>query len=202
MHACLQGVGKSRARSGKIESPGALAAEFVLHQTGGGRKKHVWSNGGDDDDFNLRRLDAALLEQNFAGLHGQVAGGHSLFYDVTGTNAGALHNPLVGGLDHFFQVLIGEQAWRNVSAEGGDLGAKNFGQSKAPSFCRVVSKPGFPALNGPTAKHRGTRCARECPLPLLPSGPGGICGIASRGTRCLTFYFIIGNFFRFCIRFH
>src|SRR3954469_25627091 len=33
------------------------------------------------------------------------------------------------------------------------------------------------------ARHRGAHCARTGPLPLLPSGPGGVGGIASRGTR-------------------
>jgi hypothetical protein len=38
-------------------------------------------------------------------------------------------------------------------------------------------------------RHRGTRCTRTSPLPLLPSGPGGIGGIASRGTQCLSLLF-------------
>ena len=36
--------------------------------------------------------------------------------------------------------------------------------------------------------HRGAHCTRTSPLPLLPSGPGGIGGIASRGTRCLAYF--------------
>jgi hypothetical protein len=32
-------------------------------------------------------------------------------------------------------------------------------------------------------KYRATYCARSCPLPLLPSGPGGVGGITSRRTR-------------------
>ena len=34
-------------------------------------------------------------------------------------------------------------------------------------------------------KYRVTYCARTSPLPLLPSGPGGIGGITSRRTRHL-----------------
>src|SRR5436190_21399994 len=37
-------------------------------------------------------------------------------------------------------------------------------------------------------RHRGAHCTRTSPLPLLPSGPGGIGGIASRGTRCLGYF--------------
>src|SRR4051794_16209028 len=32
-------------------------------------------------------------------------------------------------------------------------------------------------------KYRATYCARNYPLPLLPSGPGGVGGITSRRTR-------------------
>ena len=38
-------------------------------------------------------------------------------------DAGALQDPLVGGVDHLFQVLIGQNARRNVGAESGDFGA-------------------------------------------------------------------------------
>ena len=31
--------------------------------------------------------------------------------------------------------------------------------------------------------HRATYCAHNYPLPLLPSGPGGVGGITSRRTR-------------------
>src|SRR5438876_3513380 len=41
-------------------------------------------------------------------------------------------------------------------------------------------------------RYRGARCTRTSPLPLLPSGPGGVRGIASRGSRYLTFHFSIG----------
>jgi len=34
--------------------------------------------------------------------------------------------------------------------------------------------------------YRATYCAHTSPLPLLPSGPGGIGGIESRRTRHIT----------------
>src|SRR5438270_7489128 len=37
------------------------------------------------------------------------------------------------------------------------------------------------------ARHRGAHCTCTGPLPLLPSGPGGVHRITSRGTRRLTF---------------
>jgi len=35
---------------------------------------------------------------------------------------------------------------------------------------------------GGKSVHRATYCAHTSPLPLLPSGPGGVGGITSRGT--------------------
>ena len=40
-----------------------------------------------------------------------------------------------------------------------------------------------------SARYRVAYCTRTSPLPLLPSGPGGVGGIASRRTRYLTSYF-------------
>ncbi len=40
---------------------------------------------------------------------------------------------------------------------------------------------------GGNEKYRVTHCARTDPLPLLPSGPGGVGGVAPRRTRhCLS----------------
>ena len=36
---------------------------------------------------------------------------------------------------------------------------------------------------GGNEKYRVTHCARTDPLPLLPSGPGGVGGVAPRRTR-------------------
>ncbi len=63
----------------------------------------------------------------------------------------------------------------------------------APSFSRLVRKgwetmqPTCPLQKQPTAqkKRRVTHCTRMSPLPLLPSGPGGVGGITSRRTRHL-----------------
>src|SRR6266576_1506502 len=38
-------------------------------------------------------------------------------------------------------------------------------------------------LGGRNSVHRATYCAHNYPLPLLPSGPGGVGGITSRRTR-------------------
>jgi hypothetical protein len=52
-----------------------------------------------------------------------------------------------------------------------------------------TGRPTAPLREVPTPQtegknvHRATYCARNYPLPLLPSGPGGVGGITSRRTR-------------------
>ena len=71
----------------------------------------------------------AALRQGFLGrFDGQIAGGDAFVHDMAFANADARHDPLVGGLDHFFQVGIGQQAGRDIGAEGADLGADRLGQ--------------------------------------------------------------------------
>ena len=41
--------------------------------------------------------------------------------DVALADAGPLQDPLVVGLDHLFQILVGENARRRIAAERGDF---------------------------------------------------------------------------------
>jgi len=72
---------------------------------------------------------------------GQIAGGDALIDDVPLANAGARGDPLVGGVDHLFQSGVGEQAWRHVGAEGGDLYSKSYsrarGLAQSNGFSRI-----------------------------------------------------------------
>src|ERR1700687_1695584 len=43
------------------------------------------------------------------------------------------------------------------------------------------------AQNGGEKVYRATYCAHTSPLPLLPSGPGGVGGITSRRTRHMSY---------------
>jgi hypothetical protein len=43
-------------------------------------------------------------------------------------NADALHDPLIIGVDKFFEVGVGQKAGRNVGAESADLNALKLSQ--------------------------------------------------------------------------
>jgi hypothetical protein len=54
------------------------------------------------------------------------------------------------------------------------------------TYCAIAQTAAV--LDGGNSVHRATYCAHNYPLPLLPSGPGGVGGITSRRTRH-SFYF-------------
>ncbi len=61
--------------------------------------------------------------QRRRGFDGQSLVADPFVDEVTLADAGALDDPLVVGVDHFFEVCIGEDTGWNVGADGGDLGA-------------------------------------------------------------------------------
>jgi len=119
----LHGVNKGGTGGGDIESPDPGGAEFVLHQAGGRGEKHVWSDGADDDGIDVAGREAALGKGFFGGFDGEVAGGYALFDDVAFADAHAGEDPVVGSVDHFFEVGVGKKFGRNIGAEGADFGS-------------------------------------------------------------------------------
>ena len=104
-----------------------FGAQLVLHQAGRGGKKHVGSDGADDDGIDVGGSQAALGERFLGGFDREVAGGHAFFDDVALADADAGENPFIVGVDHFLEVGVGEKTGRHVGAKGADLN----------SFCRA-----------------------------------------------------------------
>ena len=71
---------------------------------------------------NSGTVDAAPRERAFRGLNGHIGGRDVFIGDVALANAGTLDNPLVVGLDHFFQIVISQNARRNVATERSNFG--------------------------------------------------------------------------------
>ena len=116
-----EAVDEAGAGGDQVEAPGAARAERVLHQAGGGGEEHVRRDGADDDGVDVGGANAALGERATGGFDGHVGGGHFGGGDVALADAGALDDPLVVGLDHLFEVLVGEHARRDIAAERGDF---------------------------------------------------------------------------------
>ena len=63
-----------------------------------------------------RAVDAALGQRRASRFDGQVRGGDVRGGDVALGNSDALQNPFVAGLDHLFEIVVGEHAGRHVAA--------------------------------------------------------------------------------------
>ncbi len=124
----LHGVDESGTGAGEIESPHAVGAKLVLNQAGGRWKEHVGRDRADDDGINVAGSQTALGKRLLGGLDRQIAGGHAFVHDVALADADAGENPVIGGVDHFFEVGVGEKFRRHVGAEGADFDADRIGQ--------------------------------------------------------------------------
>ena len=60
--------------------------------------------------------------------------------DVALADAGALHDPLVAGVDHLLEVGVGQHARRHVGREAGDARAER----RARHECDYHSRESFP----------------------------------------------------------
>ena len=157
-------------------------------------------------------LDAARSEAFFRRLSADIAHALARGQHVPLADAGTLHDPLVVGVHHFFEVFdwsaLGEErrfrarvilarrptTGRTVrlnafllAAPIGDVSAGNkpsCGGERVESARRLSQKRRrADHCAAAPKKYRVTYCARTSPLPLLPSGPGGVGGITSRRTR-------------------
>ena len=73
--------------------------------------------GADDDQLDLIGPQAGLRNRLARGLGGEVGGRDAGVDDVPLADAGALQDPLVGGLDHPLEIGVGQQARRHEGRE-------------------------------------------------------------------------------------
>ncbi len=104
-----EGIDEAGAGRVDIECPDvSFNAEVVLHETGDGRGHHVGRECADDDEVEFLRLHLRF-GQSMPGRFGrQRGGGFPRSGDATFQHAGALDDPVAGGVDHFFKVGIGQ----------------------------------------------------------------------------------------------
>ena len=117
----VEPVDEAAAGGDEIEAPGLRRAEIVLHEAGRGGEQHVRRDGADEDRVQFAGVDAALAERGFGGAGGEIGSGDVRRGDVALGDAGAVDDPFVVGLDHFFEIGIGQHAGRNVAPERGDF---------------------------------------------------------------------------------
>src|SRR5215467_162696 len=98
LRADRERIGESGASRGKVESPGVLGADTILHQAGCSRKKHVRRYAREDNHVDFGGIGVGAGQDLFGGFGGQVRGSHAWFGDVAFPNAGARADPFIAGL--------------------------------------------------------------------------------------------------------
>ena len=75
----------------------------------------------DDDEVDVVRSEAGLRDRFQRRFLREIGRGDAWIDDVALANARALKNPLVGRVDELFEILVREQAGRNVGREAADF---------------------------------------------------------------------------------
>ena len=92
------------------------------------------------------RIDLRVGERRARRRNAEVGGHLAVRRDVARADAGALHDPFVGGVDHPRQIVIAEAALRQVAAAAED-DRTCHGHEAAPRLC----SPRLPRGHGAAA---------------------------------------------------
>ena len=110
-------IGERRTRRVQIEPPRAVRADLVLNKTRRAREHHVRRDRADNDHVDVVGRQARALDRLQGGFLAQVGGRHARIHDVSLADADALHDPLVGGVDHPRKVVVGQHPRRHVGRQ-------------------------------------------------------------------------------------
>ena len=105
-----------RAYRLQIEGRAVVDAEPVLHRDRGGGKGVVRRRGREHDQVDRLRIDPGIGQGRARGMDRQMRGELAFGGDVALPDAGALHDPLVGGIHPRRQFGIGQDLPRQIGA--------------------------------------------------------------------------------------
>jgi hypothetical protein len=114
-------IGEGRTRGADVEAPGVRGADLVLQQARRAREEHVGRDRADDDELDVARRQAGAPDRLEGGLLGQIGGADAGIDDVALADPGALQDPLVGGVDHLLEIVIGQHPRWHVGGQTLDL---------------------------------------------------------------------------------
>jgi hypothetical protein len=106
---------KSSARGRNIEAGGIFGANFFLNETGGRRKNHVGSGGGDEKQIDFFGGNFRLLDCFERGLRCHVAGHFVFGGNAPFLDPGARRDPLVAGIDHAREIFVSKNFLRRIT---------------------------------------------------------------------------------------
>ena len=144
----VERIDEARANRLDVECRAPLHAERVLHAGRGGGEGLVGRRGGDNDEVEIGRLHARLVEGGSGGGGRQMGCELAGIGDASFADAGALDDPLVRRVDHPRQFLVGQHLFGKIPTAAGDDGPRHHQDAAArvracidsdpPSSCAVI----------------------------------------------------------------
>jgi hypothetical protein len=104
------------AGTGGLEAERGTAAdaELLLDETGDVRKDQIRCRGAYEDQIDIGRRNPRVFHGDEASLGCEIARRFVVGGNVATLDARPTANPLVGRLDHLFEIRIGEDLLRQV----------------------------------------------------------------------------------------
>ncbi len=99
-----------------IEASGIGRSDLLLNEAGRGWEKHIGSCRCHDNEIDFLRRNLGLLHCLERGLGCHIAGVFILCGDAALLDAGACSDPIVAGIDHAREVLIGQNLFGHITA--------------------------------------------------------------------------------------
>ena len=97
-----------------------MDAKTRLQDACGTRKNLVRGGGGKHDQIDVLCIDARGINGIPCSLLSKIHCGLAFDGNVTSFDSRALANPLVGGVDHFLEVFVGNDVFRQVGTGAGN----------------------------------------------------------------------------------
>src|SRR5690606_26988323 len=115
-------------------------AQLVLEDGSAAGEDEIRRRGRIDDQIDLIRQAPGRLERAAAGFERQIAGGHALGGKVTGADAGAFDDPLVGRIDAArAQVVVAHRHAGQIAAGAGNPGMNDGGGADLPGAVHLAA---------------------------------------------------------------
>ena len=112
-------------------------AEIGLDGDGGGGEGLVGGRGGKDDEVDVFRLQPGVFDCRPGGGSAHGRGELAFAGDPPLLDAGALGDPVVGGIDDLGEVLIGQHPLRQVSTASLDHRPHAINGTFSQASCRA-----------------------------------------------------------------
>ena len=113
--ACYsKAVNKTATACSQVKGSCVFSTQTSLYQAGSGRENVIAGSSTYDNEVQLFRSNAGVLQCFYSSIVRQIGGCFFRSSDVTLLDAGALSNPFVTGLNNFLHVCISDNLLRNI----------------------------------------------------------------------------------------